>query len=869
MKRNILLVALVFVVTSCGLWRDFTTYFNTYFNASRILGLVEDELNEKITDPFEFKETKITQQQSQQLTKVIEKCSKILQFDKESSYFTDALFMTGKAFYYQGEYSKAQRKFSELAAVQESDYTLINQVWLARTNLQLRNFDEGLAQLDEAIIKAKENEEEEVYIEGSIKRIGFLIYREEYANAAKNAADLISNIDDDEINALVSYKLGTIYLKTNELQLASEAFYDVNEKYSPSFDVEFKSLLELAKLQKQLDKVDQSYELLTDLSENNKYRLFLDQIFYEIGDVYAIKGEYDKAIEEFVNIDTTYRQSPFSGLAQYRLGGIYEFNEVNYDSSRKYYYKASSNLIGLDVREKKAESSKKALIFDRYFTLVNEIKANKKALEYIADPLKFERDSIDFKVTMEKIEAEKQLNAATQQFRSQSDGNNSFQNQFQTQQAQTPVTNDPNAVQYNTSTNPNSTSQSQQPTNPDINALSQYSSGNNNDLSLESLIRQGKILKPILPKISADSVNSLLASNYYNLGNLFFSEIEDLDSAYSYYDKVITEYPEKGFTPQSIYAIGTIYETENNKEKADSLFNIIIENYENSPLHIEAGKKLGMVKIETKSDPAEKLYLVAEDKMFNKNYEEAIKDFRNIYNTNPNSAFAPKALYAAGLIYEENLVQYDSAAAYYEILNKEYAVTPFAKQSFAKLSGFQAEQKAIKLKKEVEEQKKVNEAAKTISPLFSATDSTSISKNKIGKIDSSISKKKNGKIDSSLPKKAKIAIDTSDSSIGILNAVSDSLSKASMKGELKDSSEVKKIPERKVFKDIPDEVKRKIGLPVDSTKAKKDELLPSDSLKLLNKSGIKIDTTIFKKELEGITPAPPADSTKKLIEDDI
>ena len=240
MKRNILLVALVFVVTSCGLWRDFTTYFNTYFNASRILGLVEDELNEKITDPFEFKETKITQQQSQQLTKVIEKCSKILQFDKESSYFTDALFMTGKAFYYQGEYSKAQRKFSELAAVQESDYTLINQVWLARTNLQLRNFDEGLAQLDEAIIKAKENEEEEVYIEGSIKRIGFLIYREEYANAAKNAADLISNIDDDEINALVSYKLGTIYLKTNELQLASEAFYDVNEKYSPSFDVEFK-----------------------------------------------------------------------------------------------------------------------------------------------------------------------------------------------------------------------------------------------------------------------------------------------------------------------------------------------------------------------------------------------------------------------------------------------------------------------------------------------------------------------------------------------------------------------------------------------------------------------------------------------------
>lgn len=867
MKRNILLVALVFVVTSCGLWRDFTTYFNTYFNASRILGFVEDELNEKMTDPFEFKENKITQQQSQQLTKVIEKCSRILQFDKESSYFTDALFMTGKAFYYQGEYSKAQRKFSELAAVQESDYTLINQVWLARTNLQLRNFDEGLAQLDNAIIKAKESEEEEVYIEASIKRIGFLIYREEYASAAKNAAELISNIDDDEINALVSYKLGTIYLKTNELQLASEAFYDVNEKYAPSFDVEFKSLLELAKLQKQLDKVDQSYELLTKLSENNKYRLFLDQIFYEIGDVYAIRGEYDKAIEEFVKIDTTYRQSPFSGLAQYRLGGIYEFNEVNYDSSRKYYYKASSNLIGLDVREKKAESSKKALIFDRYFTLVNEIKVNNKALEYIADPLKYERDSIDYKVTMDKIEADKQLNAANQQFRSQSSGNNSFQNQFQTQQSQAPVANDPNAVQYNTTANPNSTGQTQQSNTPNINALSQYSSGDKNDSSLESLIIQGKVLKPVMPKISADSVNSLLASNYYNLGNLFFSEIEDLDSAYTYFDKVINEYPQKGFTPQSIYAIGTIYETENNKDKADSLFNIIIENYENSPLHLEAAKKLGLVKVETKSDPAEKLYLIAEDKMFNKDFKEAIKDFRNIYNTNPTSAFAPKALYAAGLIYEENLVQYDSAAAYYEILNKEYAVTPFAKQSFAKLSGYQAEQKEIKLKKE-EEQKKLSEA-KSVNPLFRAADSTAITKSKLGKIDLSISKKKNGKSDSTLIKKAKIEIDTSTSSIGILNAVSDSLSKASMKEVLKDSSEVKKIPERKVFKDIPDEVKRKIGMPVDTTRVEKDELLPIDSLKILNKSVIKKDTTKFKKELEGITPVTPPDSTKKLIEDDI
>jgi len=867
------------VVTSCGLWRDFTTYFNTYFNASRILGLVEDEINEKITDPFEFKENKISQQQSQQLTKVIEKCSKILQFDQESSYFTDALFMTGKAFYYQAEYSKALRKFSELAAIQESDYTLINQVWLARTNLQLRNFDEGLAQLDAAITRAKETDEEEVYIEGSIKRIGFLVYREQYALAAKNAAELISTIDDDEIGALVSYQLGTIYLKTNELELASDAFYNVNEKYSPTFDVEFKSLLELAKLQKQLDKVDESLELLTELSENNKYRLFLDQIFYEIGDVYTIKGEYEKAIEEFVKVDTTFRQSPASGMAQYRLGGIYEFNEVDYDSSRKYYYKASSNLIGIDVREKKAESSKKALIFDRYFKLASEIKTNIKSLEYIADPSKFERDSIDYKIAFEKIDASKKSNSSNQQFSSQSGGNNSFQNQ--SQQPNSGMT-ESNTGQNNTSTDPNNMGQqntqtTQQPAyNPSSSELSQYSGSDKDDNSLEALIIRGKVLQPIRPRISSDSVNSILALNYYNLANLFFSEIEDLDSAYIYFEKVINEYSGKGFTPQSIYAIGTIYETENNKEKADSLFNIIIADYEDSPLHIEAAKKLGLVKAETKSDPAEKLYLIAEEKMFGENYEEAIKDFRNIYNTNPTSAFAPKAIYAAGLIYEENLIQYDSAAVYYEILNKEFPVTQFAKQSNAKLIGYQTEQKELKRKKD-EEELKQKESARAAKMQLPVSDSTAVSKNKLVKIDSLLSKKKISITDSSLNKNRKIEIDTASSSMGILNAIADSLSKASMesesKGELKDSSEVKKIPERKVFKDIPDEVKKKLGLPVDSTNTKIDEIISSDSLKLINKAVIKRDTSNLKKELEDLSPAksnsPLPDSTKKLIKDDI
>ncbi len=222
------------LLTSCGVWTDFTTYFNTYYNARTLFDETEKAVLLQKKDPFIFRDdqpsqlpgtniqqnvrqttpTNITQtagtqrtqagtpaQINQDLTKVIEKCSKILQFEQESSFFDDALFMTGKAFYYQGEYARAQRKFLELEALPESDYAVENKLWLAKTYLQLRSFDEGLALIEKVKEDALANEEEELFQSASIFKIGFLVYREEYTNAINESQSLLKNIDDDEMAA--------------------------------------------------------------------------------------------------------------------------------------------------------------------------------------------------------------------------------------------------------------------------------------------------------------------------------------------------------------------------------------------------------------------------------------------------------------------------------------------------------------------------------------------------------------------------------------------------------------------------------------------------------------------------------------------
>lgn len=669
------------IFTSCSLWRDFTTYFNTYYNAHTLFVRTEEDILKKRTDVFAFRYEAISTQQFNDLTKVIEKCSKILQFDKESSYFDDALFLTGKAFYYQQEYARAQRKFIELSAFPESEYALENKLWLANTHLQLRNFNEGVRLLTEVQTEALNKKDEKIFIDASISKIAFYIFREEYQAAVDECQNFLNKLNDDEVAALVWYQMGRIYVLLNEEENALNAFASVL-KHSPTFDIEFESRLEYAKLLNEIGRIDESETALNDLFYQGKFKEQQDRIMLELGQIYNEKDELEKAISIFMEIDSTYQKKPTAALAQMMLGKIYEYKIRDYDSSYKYYNKAASSTT---VREIKVEATSHNKNFDKYFSLKNTIKDLNLQLAYITNPDKFIRDSVDYDIAYNQYleENKKQLEQRNLQ------GELSPAQRIQQRGLETPQ-------------------QKQQKQQADTTKQS------NKKLTLIELIAQGKIKKPVRPKISRDSVNTLISQNLYNLGNLFLTELEVPDSAYFYFNKVINNYEDRPYKVDALFALGTYYETNDQKEKADSLYKIIYDNYPNHKLHIEAGKKLGLIKSEDKkiaetNDPAEQLYIAAEEKYYNKKYKEAIREFRNIYLNYPRSTFAPKSILCIGMIYEEQM-QNDSAAFFYGILSsKEYASTPYGKAVLAKYTEYKNEkerlEKEAKEKEEAEKRK--------------------------------------------------------------------------------------------------------------------------------------------------------------------
>jgi tetratricopeptide (TPR) repeat protein len=200
---------------------------------------------------------------------------------------------------------------------------------------------------------------------------------------------------------------------------------------------------------------------------------------------------------------------------------------------------------------------------------------------------------------------------------------------------------------------------------------------------------------PVAPKLSVDSLQSLITKDRFELGNLFFTEFNIPDSAYTYYTKTLESNPNTNYKARTLYALGSYYLTKNDSVKADSLFNIIYTNYKGQSIVNAAANKLGKSLIDLNFDPAEDIYASAEKEMLDDKYDSSLVKFSVIYNQYPASPLAPKALYASGWILENKLDQLDSAAALYDSLKLKYPATIYANKISQKINIYNQEQQRL------------------------------------------------------------------------------------------------------------------------------------------------------------------------------
>ncbi len=632
-KKYISIVFVVLTVSGCGIWENFTTYFNLYYNTRDIFQEAETAIKLQRKNLFEFEEPNISGNVPQLLNKVIEKSSKILQFHSNSGYVDDALLMLGKSFYYQKNYQKALRKFQELAGtLPESDLILENDLWIAKAQMRLKDFEDALTSLKSVREKAIEEGEDEIVKDAYVEEIVHLILKENYTSAISLINEFLDISNNDEVNAEVMYELGRLYVKTNDIDNAISSFQKVFD-FSPTFNIEFNTKIELASALRKTGQNEEALAIFEKMRDENKYSDSFDKIDLETGITLNSLGRVEESVDLLMKVDTTYGTSINSGIAKFKLGEIFELQYKNFDSASYYYNKSASSSAPLEYLK---PASEKAKLFKKYQALHKNILDLKKQINYLENPEEFEKDSIAF--YSDSLSNDDQ-NLAQDEFREEK--NVGDERGF----VQTP----------------------------------------------KAQVKSAAKNPPVRPALSLDSVKSNIVKNEFDLANIFFTELNVPDSAFYYYKKIVDDHPNSHYYSRSLYSLGTYYNSTGRIEEADSIFNFIYENFKTESIVNAAALQLKKPLINLNYDPADEIYFNAEKEMLEKKYGESVRKFYGIFLNYPKSPLAPKALYAGGWILENELRLLDSAAVFYDSIEVKYPQSLYASNIRPKLTLYKQE----------------------------------------------------------------------------------------------------------------------------------------------------------------------------------
>jgi TolA-binding protein len=699
------------LLSGCSVWENFTTYFNLYYNTKSLFDDAEANILNQRKELFSNQPLVAQGNDKNTLTKVIEKCSNILQFDPNSSYVDEALMMLGKSFYYQGNIQKAERKFEELIATNPSDEEELLQakLWIVKCQFILHNDDEALKSIETIRKTSVDNGYDEIIKDSYIEEIKYYLREENYPQAISLENEFANVYDDSKTRAKIYFELGNLYSLTEDYANAIIAYEKVFDN-SPDFDLEINATIKYADALRQAGQYEKALKVFEDVRNKDKFSDTFNQIDVEIGKTLVGLGKYNEAYNQFKMVDSVYKNTQFAAVANYELGDLYRWHLANFDSASYYYSKAASSTLPKEYIDSAKSNNQ---LFTKYSKLRKDISGLNRQLFYTQNPDIFNKDSIVYTQDSLKILNDYLAKKELQDIWSNVSAN------LQTVVDSTKIKDslfvkDSLAVRDSLVKIDSLISIGLYNAQDTVGLRQKIFTGLNQkriddvvadrQKNLRQLQSQGQVRldtvkfkrnPPLKLKIPIDSAKTLLAKNSLELGNLFLTELDAPDSAYNMYSIILKDYPTQNYYPNTLYAMGSYYLTQNNKREADSLFNIIYDNYKNRSIVNAAADKLNKPLIDLNYDPAKDQYASAESLMINGNYKESLNKLHKIYDEYPKSSYAPKALYASGWILENNLVMPDSAASIYDSLVSRYPTTVYGKKVVSELTLYRQEKDRI------------------------------------------------------------------------------------------------------------------------------------------------------------------------------
>lgn len=710
-----LITLLVALLSSCSMYDNVTGYFNTYYNVKKLFSDAEYEIEnapQKDRDTNYFAIYNIPKNTEDKLDKVIEKCSKLIQFYPKSAWIDDAIFMIGKSYIYKGENESAIRKFKELTENFPESYLRYEaKLWIAVSSYQMKKWVDALIIIRESIPEIQKAGEDDILLKLSMLEAQILIEREDYQLAATSLMIAALTPGSSKLMNHLFNKLGQCYERMNEYGKAANA-YGNGAEYKTDFAREFQTRLKQGVMLSLAGKYEEAFESLETLKEDKLKSEEEGLVDLEIANNYWRQNDSVKAFELYTFIDTTYKRSDAAAKCHFQRGVIYEKKYLDLKLAQKFYDKAKSEFPNSEVT---GLAQKKAMILSNYF----------KSMTILADYDSLLQQAIIAETTQIKIDSAKvelgnahditdSANSFAKSFSLMADtihksndstkivkssehtrrnrsqqGQAEFQDTSQIDDADltdleevTDFTDDDSSIISNVidDTLPQSDSKEENKSMKGDISTSKLTTKIDSSRSAKDTSNIGGKAPPVIAKapLKPDSIRSLIAKTKLEIAALFFNDLNLLDSGMVWYNDLVTNYPNSLLVPRALYATSEIYHLRNDSAKVDSIYKIILDRYTETDYAIQIKKNLGIDIGPAKIDSAEVVYKHAEELLQMGNTASALQEYESVAKDYPLSPFAPKALYAIGWIYETLLVNNDSAAAWYKTLIGKYPKSIYA-----------------------------------------------------------------------------------------------------------------------------------------------------------------------------------------------
>ncbi len=661
-------------------------YFNGYYNAKWLFDEAEDEIrSDALAKRGQVSSTATADQipasAKEKLLKVIDKCSNILAFHSTSTLVDDALILIGKSFYYQAEYLKAERKFSELLTqYPNSPLVLETQIWYARTEEKLKKIDTGIRMCESTIAAAKASDDTK--IETQAHRILGRLYLQENQTdkAVLEFEKEIALLSDDNTKAEVQMNLGSIYFSGGQYEKAAEAYLQVGD-YTSDIYSSYYSKVQAAIAYREIKEYKKGLTLVDAMIENFRYKVYLPDLLFERANNYAASRKINDAIDEYIYVDTAYTKSEYALRSAYQLGVLYEKEIGDYKLALKYYTEVNSaagpkfvadgrlKFTALtrysDARKKLemadsllfvlADTTQKAIL-DTLTTILSDTTKHRGAKVFsqsnppIADSLPSMSDSTKLKIKT----------AASRLTKSRTDSLKMLRSLLDSTQR----------------------------------TIAQASSRRPH-VEADSLTLLKSIADSIQHKISlissqlTDSLIVLKSIAAQDLGDIFYIEVVVPDSAFYWYEKSLAWGYSPIRSPRILYILAELSRMNTGKKypTPEEYYTRLDHDFPESIYAEEARRFLGKESSVKKTDSAAIYYEQAEKQIETKQYTNAIKAFHDIAESYPKSPLAAKSEYAIGWILENHLEQPESALVQYKHVVKNYDGTKYAIAAANRLAG--------------------------------------------------------------------------------------------------------------------------------------------------------------------------------------